>query len=223
MGRAEAIQLESWKLPPEPVASVQDVPAGRGDPRIRQAFNDHFSFIWRYLRRLGLAASDADDAAQKVFMVFARRLSCVLEGKERAFLCGTAVRVASETRRKLERLREVPDGEFRMANSDAPAPSSRRPDIEIDRQRARALLDRVLAAMPLEQRSVFVLFELEELTTAHIAEILDLPVGTVASRLRRARQNFRAIVKRLQAGAASRGPTLQQALLQQDKLQGAAP
>jgi RNA polymerase sigma-70 factor, ECF subfamily len=61
------------------------------------------------------------------------------------------------------------------------------PDELVDRDRARAALDAILAAMPLELRAVFVLYELEQLTMAEIAALLELPPGTVASRLRRAR------------------------------------
>jgi RNA polymerase sigma-70 factor (ECF subfamily) len=49
---------------------------------------------------------------------------------------------------------------------------------------------------------VFALYELEELTMAEIASILDLPEGTVASRLRRAREEFRTIAKRFERGAS---------------------
>ena len=52
--------------------------------------------------------------------------------------------------------------------------------------------------MPFSLRTVFVLSEIEELEAAKIAELLDIPVGTVASRLRRAREDFRARVDRLQ-------------------------
>ncbi|MDX2091773.1 MAG: sigma-70 family RNA polymerase sigma factor [Kofleriaceae bacterium] len=56
-----------------------------------------------------------------------------------------------------------------------------------DRQRARAVLDRILDAMDDDLRAVFVLYELEELTMSEIANTLELTPGTVASRLRRAR------------------------------------
>jgi RNA polymerase sigma-70 factor (ECF subfamily) len=59
--------------------------------------------------------------------------------------------------------------------------------------------------MPLEARSVFVLFELEELTVPEIAAMLDLPIGTVASRLRRGRELFRAAATRMRARATFHG------------------
>ncbi len=59
--------------------------------------------------------------------------------------------------------------------------------------------------MPMEARSVFVLFELEELTVTEIARVLEVPIGTVSSRLRRARELFRAAALRLRAHAAFHG------------------
>ncbi|MCC6521261.1 MAG: sigma-70 family RNA polymerase sigma factor [Polyangiaceae bacterium] len=167
----------------------------RSDARLRQIFDGQFGFVWRYLRRLGLPEADADDATQQAFLVLSRRLDDVEAGKERAFLCGTALRLASEHRRKQLRRREV--GEEQAG--DLLADSSARPEVDHERKRARALLDRVLDAMDIELRSVFVLFELEELGSADIAAALGLPVGTVASRLRRARESFQAIVRRLRA------------------------
>ena len=67
--------------------------------RLRTIFDEHFDFVWRYIRRLGLMESDADDAAQQAFLVLARRLECIALGKERSFLCGTAVRVVSSSNR----------------------------------------------------------------------------------------------------------------------------
>jgi RNA polymerase sigma-70 factor, ECF subfamily len=59
------------------------------------------------------------------------------------------------------------------------------------------VLDALLASLPLDLRTVFVLYELEELTMAEIARALDLPMGTVASRLRRARETFEELSRRV--------------------------
>ena len=200
-GAAFGLREEETDIP-EP-DFTEEAGAGPGDSerdasaelRLRQVFDDNFTFIWRYLRRLGLSDADADDAAQKVFLVLARRLDAVELGKERAFLCGTAVRVCSEHRRSKRRRREV--AEEQVAD---PVDPRLGPEALADRQRARVLLDQVMDQMDDTLRTVFVLFELEEMSTAQIAELLELPTGTVASRLRRARESFRAIVKRMRAG-----------------------
>lgn len=162
--------------------------------RLRRVFDEQFTFIWRYLRRMGLSEADADDAAQRVFVVLARKLDTIEIAKERAFLCGTASRVYSEIRRARIRRREVA-GDAVAEHVD----DSLGPDAIADQQKARALLDVVLDQMEDKVRTVFVLFELDELSTAQIAEMLELPPGTVASRLRRARESFQAIVKRMRA------------------------
>jgi RNA polymerase sigma-70 factor (ECF subfamily) len=61
----------------------------------------------------------------------------------------------------------------------------------------RELLDGVLDQMDESLRATFVLHEFEEMSTAEIAEVLSIPRGTVASRLRRARTEFRERVAAL--------------------------
>ena len=65
--------------------------------------------------------------------------------------------------------------------------------------RARALLAHVMADMPEDLREVFVLFEIEEISIQDIATTLEIPIGTVGSRLRRARQAFQQAVTRHRA------------------------
>jgi RNA polymerase sigma-70 factor, ECF subfamily len=166
----------------------------RDDARLRKAFDEHYGFVWRYLRRLGLAAADADDATQQVFVVLSRKLDRVELGKERAYLCGVAVRVCSELRRAKQRRREVTGHEVQEPTDASPGP-----DGMADKERARALLDEALDQMDDKLRAVFVLFELEEQPTAAIGDMLELPTGTVASRLRRGREQFHAIIKRMRA------------------------
>lgn len=154
----------------------------------------HFAFVWRSLLRLGVPQADAEDALQQVFIVAARRIDDIEPDRERAFLFGTAVRLASRARRTVQRRREVLDDA--PGEQLDPDPSA---EEQLDRARARAELEAILDDMPIELRAVFVLFELEQETMAEIATILDLPPGTVASRLRRAREHFQAAVRRLTA------------------------
>lgn len=153
---------------------------------------EHHSLVWRSLRRLDLPECDADDASQQVFLVAYRRLADIAPGSERSFLLHTALRVAAEFRRSRKRRREE-DGQTLGTMPDLAAS----PEELLDRQRACAMLDRVLAAMPMDLRTVFVLFEIEELTMAEIASAIEIPAGTVASRLRRARAVFRETAARI--------------------------
>ena len=170
------------------------------DERIRWLVETHFDFIWRSLRRLGLSPADAEDGAQEVFTVASRRLEDIVVGRERAFLFGTALRVASSHRRRARHRYEQLDGTAEDHGDAAPSP-----EMLTERRQARAVLDQVLDELTLEQRTAFVLYELEEMTVPDIATILDVPVGTVASRLRRARAAFADTVERLRASRTFRG------------------
>lgn len=175
------------------------------DPeRTRALVDEHFRFVWRLLRRLGLSEADADDVSQQVFVVASNKLDVMIAGSERGFLYRTAVNLASRFRRTRGRRREDPsEGLERM--------SSPEPDLEelVDRRRAREMLDSLLEHLPEEQRTVFVLFEIEQLTSVEIASVLELPMGTVASRLRRAREQFQAELARRTARDRFRGRVLQ--------------
>lgn len=155
--------------------------------RLRVAHGQYFSAVWRYLRRLGLTAAEADDTAQQVFVGFSQKLAAVRSGAERAFLYSMATRAASDVRRSAARRYEVSSEHHEHVAADPPA------DALIAEREAREELDAILDAMPALLREVFVLYEIEELTMVAIAAALDIPGGTVASRLRRAREEFSRI------------------------------
>jgi RNA polymerase sigma-70 factor (ECF subfamily) len=162
----------------------------------------HFDFVWRSLRRLGLSAADADDGAQEVFLVASRKLSAILASSEKRFLFATALRVASTRRRGLKRRREEPRswlGDDSAEPEPEPERSEPGPERLAELARARQELDQIMAGMKLEQRAVFVLYELEELSVPEIAQLLEVPVGTVSSRLRGAREEFESSLRRLRA------------------------
>ncbi len=161
--------------------------------RLRLAIVEHYDFVWRTLRRLGVPPHSIEDAGQQVLMVLARRMDEVRVGSERAFMAATAVRVAADVRKKVARLREDLDP-IAISERVCPAPNA---EELLDQGRARELLDVVLNRMPEDARTVFVFYELEDMSTATIAELLGLPLGTVASRLRRGRQLFAALAAEL--------------------------
>lgn len=163
--------------------------------RITALFDAHYDAIWRTLRRLGIADADSDDAAQRVFVVAARRLDELEVGHEGRYLYGIAVRVASELRRRAPAHREVTDDHTLAAIADdAPGPEQQLLESE-----ARDALDQVLGAMSDDLRAVLVLVEIEGVAVADLAALLEVPVGTAASRLRRARDEFTACARRVRA------------------------
>lgn len=161
--------------------------------RLRNVVREHFASVWRFLRRLGFQPHIVDDAVQDLFLVVLRRIDDVLPGRERAFLFAAAIRIA--TKMAGRGAREVPVGE-RVTLDVEPGAT---PETLLADERARQLLMRLLLELEERQRVVFVMYEIEEMTIPEIAEILELPVGTVASRLRAAREDFRAKLARHRA------------------------
>jgi RNA polymerase sigma-70 factor, ECF subfamily len=164
------------------------VPLGRDasrDKRFAAMATAHVDVLWRTLARLGVPDGSVEDAVQQVLLVALRRLAEIEVGRERPYLLGIAWRVASDARRSLRRRRETFVG-------DAVAQETRAPQDELlDHKRNLTDLETALAELSDENRDAFVLFEIEELSAPQVAEMLGVPVGTVASRVRRARDQIR--------------------------------
>jgi RNA polymerase sigma-70 factor, ECF subfamily len=158
-------------------------------PETFQAFyKEHVKFVWRTLRRLGVREAELADATQEAFVVVYRRLGeFEARAKPTTWLFRIALNVARNQRRKAYERYEVPDDESVVGLADESGDAAS----ELGKSQGRAILQSLLDAMPIEQRAVFVLFELEGMTTFEVAEALDVPAGTVASRVRRAREMFR--------------------------------
>ena len=171
--------------------------------RLSDLLRDHYAPVWRMLRRLGVDEACTDDAAQEVFIVLSRKLADVKPGSERPFLLGSAVRVAANYRRTWRVRHEVRD-EHALATERDPLPSAEQ---LLDHKRLRQALDELLESWPDDVRMAFILFELEGLSVPEISQLTETKIGTVASRLRRARELFQAGVKRLRArGTAGSEP-----------------
>jgi RNA polymerase sigma-70 factor (ECF subfamily) len=185
---ADDVSVDSARVPIGPIARAA---AAARDERIKAMVQLHFDAVWRSLRRLGVADEALDDAAQQVFMVATRRIETIEVTGEKPYLLGIAVRVASDSRRSRARRREVSD-DHAEDRADA------RPSAEelVDRLRARKLLDRVLDEMPMDLRAAFTMFEIEGMSAPEVASALGIPLGTAASRLRRARALFRETLGR---------------------------
>jgi RNA polymerase sigma-70 factor (ECF subfamily) len=169
--------------------------------RIQVVAAAQFDFVWRVLRRLGVAPGLVDDAAQEVFMVARKGIRDVPLPKEKSYLFAIALRVAAQMRRAHKRRREVSGLDTLPEVADS-APG---PDELLDKSRARVVMDQILETIPFDQRVVFVLFEMEEMTTLQISELLGIPSGTVASRLRRSRELFFEAVNKRRARSAQKG------------------
>ena len=178
---------------PEPVSPPDDPP----ERNLEDLVHRHLDFVWRLLRRLGLSEADAEDAAQQVLLVVAGKLGEIEPGKTRTFLYGIALRVASNARRGQRRsVRAGQEHSALAAVQRPPGGGVPWPDELAELGRAQALLDELLSELPEELARVLVLAEIEQCTVPEIAELEGMPVGTAASRLRRARVAFRELLLR---------------------------
>jgi len=185
---------------PEPAAAQLELAREPWSEReFRALYDAHFKLVWCALRRLGVREADVMDLTQKVFLTAYRKLE-TFEGRAQitTWLFGICQRLASDYRRSAPVRREVAtDAAELEGHTRAPEDAS---VLLVARQRAE-LAEQILNKLPEAQRSVFVLFELEELSGPEIAQVLGISVGTVRSRLRLAREMFAREVKRLNAQA----------------------
>jgi len=160
-------------------------------PSLESVYREHFTAVWRVLRRLGVAPAQLDDAAQDVFLVVHRKLAAVdASGPLRSWIFAITVRVASDYRRRSGRRRTEPlDDVF---EDTAPGPARQTELLEELR-----LLEDLLAELDEKKREVFVLAELEQLSVPEIARALSANVNTIYTRLRVARQAFAEAVAAL--------------------------
>ena len=161
--------------------------------RLECMFRDHHEFIWRVLRRHGLGPEGAADGTQQVYLIASERIADIRPGCERSYLLSTALRWARAALRNNRRWQLETDMDHRLVTTHVT-------EEQASRQQLLELADRALGRLEPDLVTVFVLFELEGIPMREIAEIAEIPLGTVASRLRRARQAFRAEVARLERG-----------------------
>lgn len=159
-------------------------------PDLSSIYHDEVAYVWDFLRYLGIPARDIEDVVHDTFLTVHRRLDTYDPSRPlRPWITGIAYRVASDYRRRARHRHEVmTDHAAASANSD--------PEQATRRRRARDVLLRVLEEMSPERRAVFFLHEMEERSVVEIAEMLDVPINTLYSRLRRARQQFERAVDR---------------------------
>ena len=179
---------------PQPlaVAPSQALSSEASKARLERMFNEHHDFIWRLLRRLYVSREKADDASQNVFLVATERVDSIQPGSERAFLFGTALRVARSQQRSERRW--VLDDEMDSRRSEAP-----RPEALAEQRMAVDMMDR----SSIDDGSGFA-NDVRPVRARRAFDPRDRPArgdstGTAASRLRRAREHFRESVARYES------------------------
>lgn len=175
---------------------IADAPVA---PDVRTIYREQGRFVWLSLQRLGIHPSDLDDVAQDVFMVVHRRLDTFdRRARISTWLFGICMRVAANYRRRRRWTREVLSG---GSDDDRPAALTAADDVLVRREQ-RELAERALNRLEIAKRATFVMFEIESLSCLEIAEVMNVPVGTVYSRLHSAR---RQLEKALSRDLARRG------------------
>ncbi len=161
---------------------------------VTQLHDEYADFVWRSLQRLGVQPSSLEDALQDVFVVVHRRLDTYdASSKISTWLFGICLRVASAHRRRAYLKHEQGNLDQHDPSDEGPLAD---PEQNAMRREAQRRLEQGLESMDLERRAVFVMFEIEGMPAGAIAEILDIPTGTVHSRLHKARAEFAAAIAR---------------------------
>ena len=164
-------------------------PAATGFPEI---FQQNARFLWRTLMNLGVPSAEAQDLCQEVMIIVHRRLPDFDGVSLRGWLYGICVRVASDYRRSARARHEISPGE--MPESSAASDQVEQLDLRAEQRRLMRALERVGE----EKRAALVLYEVEELTLAEVSEALGVPLQTVYSRIKAARQELRRELSREQ-------------------------
>ena len=161
------------------------------------AFQQELAYVYRSFRRLGTAPSEVDDLAQDLFLALRRSWGEYDPNRPlRPYLFGFAFRIAAAHHRK--RKREVTLG---IVEVDGGGPG---PEETLASKQARALVLAALDRIPLPRRAVLVMHELDDVPVSEVAAVLSIPLFTVYSRLRKARRELQAGMRRLlkEAGSA---------------------
>lgn len=161
---------------------------------VTAVYAEHGDFLWRSLQHLGVREADLEDVLQEVLVVVHRRGHTYdFECRLTTWLFGICLRVASRHRRRAYFRWERPTDEL-PDSIDKDTPEQRL--IEL---RAKARLERMLAALSPEHRAAFVMFEIEGHSCQEIAELFGVPIGTIHSRLSNARTRVHRALQREQA------------------------
>jgi RNA polymerase sigma-70 factor (ECF subfamily) len=150
-------------------------------------FRAHATFVAAFVTRLGATKAEVDDLVQEVFIV-AHTKGGYQPGPAhpRTWLAAIALRVVRAKQRSTARRREDPSA----TAFDAMTAAGRHPGEALEIAESLGRVQLALETLDLEHRAVFVLYEIEGESCQAIADALDIPVGTVYSRLYTARRRF---------------------------------
>lgn len=160
---------------------------------VRRLYEAHFAYVWNTLRRLGVREKEREDVAHEVFIIVQRKAKIFDQTRpEKPWLFGIAYRVAADHRRLARHSRETTLDIEPEAQGD-------RADVSLEAKQRRVLIETALQTLPMDQRAVFIMHDIDELSVPEIATSLAVPLNTAYSRLRLGREAFAEAVRRLRA------------------------
>jgi RNA polymerase sigma-70 factor, ECF subfamily len=169
--------------------AIVDPSAGTSELTFERIYDERFGDVERWVRAFGGRPADIADLAQDVFVIAFRRLS-EFDGQN---VPGWLYQI---TRRRLRDYRRLSWIKHLFTNRNASTFESAAMGADqlqqVDNNEKQALLDRLLNRLPAEQRAAFVLFELDGLSGAEIAELQQVPINTVWARIHRARHKLQS-------------------------------
>lgn len=170
---------------------VENAPAKTTTPpTFASVYEAHASMVWRSLRRLGVREAEVADAAQEVFVIIHRKLG-EFAGRSsvKTWVYGICLRVASDWRNRAHVRRETGMDEAPERTSSGETAIR-----GVQQRQARAVLDAMLDELDEDKRTVFVLFELEQVSMHEVAETVGVPLQTAYARLYAARKQLEQLI-----------------------------
>jgi len=194
--------MAAGTLEPTPFAPDRADARPAEAPAIDRVYAEHFRYVWRCLRALGVRDAALDDAVHDVFLVVQQKLA-QFDGQAAltTWLYAIALRVARRARAaaRKDAWRFAPvDADDSAHESTPPSLTSEHPEQALERGERLSLARRALDRLDDDKREAFVLSQVEQRSAPEIAEITGLPLNTVYSRMRAARLAFQAEVARLE-------------------------
>ena len=182
--------------PAEAAARAEPALAGPGPalpiPSFQELCTRYFDLVWKCARAFGAKSDEIDDVVQDVFLVVQRRHADLKEdGLARSWIYSITRRVVSSHRRR-RRERDAwaePDVDSLRSPGQSPLAAAEH-NLEV------RVLSTLLDGLDERKREVFVLSEILEMSGREIAETIGVPMNTVYSRLRAAREEFDAAAQR---------------------------
>ncbi|HEY5955683.1 MAG TPA: RNA polymerase sigma factor [Polyangiaceae bacterium] len=173
-------------------------------PSFAELYQTYFSFIWSVTRYLGVERAEVDDVVQEIFVIIHRRMHSIEQPESVRSWIYSIIRRAVGRYRRTRRAKGTSMGVDRVEPETMQLDWST-PHSLAEQSEQVELLQTLLDKLDPPKREVFILVELEEMTAPEIAIAIGIPLNTVYSRLRAARQELDEALQRHHAGTQRRG------------------